>query len=392
MSQPIRTRTRNGKRRVGQSSRLNLRMRDQTKLNRISRGNRLKLKSIRTIEQSAHEYDVPEFDYDQLENIRLQALSSADNKICYDQKSVWTLQQLDNAEAINGDLDPAQAILTWCMTVLAHSPLAKAMIEETKEEDWQIGFADLDGHDFHLDVPDQTAFLSNHNLEAPAIARSSYFMNATLVGFMRALRDIAQEKRHGGFEELHDPEDVMLLERIRTADLDVISTMVAWDLRENGFPEIWRYLLASESGDIAMAFSAAYDAHPFSCVKGSAPVAAFCLWFDNKDRVNACDRETLDYLDNVIMNTPYDENPFGDRNPTEIGIEILSCLPDKTAYLKGWGGEILCDPHYAGLHDEINQSHLLQIISDINVTYVGGIAFRDAGLAEKLFPSSDSIH
>jgi hypothetical protein len=64
-------------------------------------------------------------------------------------------------------------------------------------------------------------------------------------------------------------------------------------------------------------------------------------------------------------------------------------MPDKTAYLRGMGHEILTSPNYAGLHDEINQSHFMQVMYDMKVTYMHGIPFRDKTLAGKIFPGGE---
>jgi hypothetical protein len=50
------------------------------------------------------------------------------------------------------------------------------------------------------------------------------------------LRDIWQEKRHGGFDEKYRTEFVLTMERIRSADCDVLSILVAWELRSGAYP------------------------------------------------------------------------------------------------------------------------------------------------------------
>ena len=103
-----------------------------------------------------------------------------------------------------------------------------------------------------------------------------------------------------------------------------------------------------------------------------------------------CDHNTLEYIDMVMFESE-EQNPFGDKYPERLDVEILSCLPDKTAYLQGQGHNILRDPRYSGLSDPINQTHLFHIMRDLETIVVGGVAFRDADLAAKMFPDEENI-
>jgi len=69
-----------------------------------------------------------------------------------------------------------------------------------------------------------------------------------------------------------------------------------------------------------------------------------------------------------------------------MNVEILSCLPDKTAYLQGLGTEVLSDPVYSSVDNVINQTHLFHIMYDLQAVVVEDVAFRDADLARKIFP------
>ncbi len=282
-------------------------------------------------------------------------------------------------------LGEKEDILSWAAALLSKSPSARRMLEEAKNQDWRIGLEDLQGPDFHLDVPEKLLVLANHGLSDPALARSPYFTNMMLISLIRALRDVWQEKRYGAFDEDYAPEAVLTLERVRAADLDVISVLVAWEFRSEGYADLWRHLLGSDDGDLAMRFSTYLEREPSSQFTHKALQQTFTQWFKSAARVDACDHETLDYLDSVIENS-YEANPFGRKRLTAIALERLSCLPDKTAYLQGFGNTILSDPLYAGMNDEINQSHLMHILYDLRVTYVQSVPFRDANLADKIFP------
>ncbi len=290
-------------------------------------------------------------------------------------------------EADDCDIFDYEDILSWCVNSLDESPTGKIMLHEAIDKDWMLSLDDLGGSDYCVDVDMKTLTLDNNALVPSSLGRSVYFRNVTLITLIKALRDIWQEKRYGGFDDTYSPEHVMMMERIRAADLDVISIMVAWELRTEEHTDIWRHMIGSDVGDMAMTFSAYLERDPTAAFNGQALRAAFKQWFRGDDRINACDRDTLDYLDDVLMSCGAEN--FGTKKPSKMNIEMLSCLPDKTAYLQGQGGEILGDPLYASIDNEINQSHLMHIMYDMQAVIVEDVPFRDAALAAKIFPVED---
>ena len=276
-------------------------------------------------------------------------------------------------------------VLSWCVAVLEHSPSARLMLKEAVEKGWQITLEDLNGSDYCLDVEHKILILDNNALVPSALGRSAYFRNITLVTMIKALRDIWQEKRYGGFDESYTPDYVLLMDRVRAADLDVMALLVTWELRSEEYPEIWRHMIGSEIGDMAMTFSGYLERDPSAQFNGRALIAAFKQWFRDETRVNACDHDTLEYLDEVLATSDM-INPFGQNRPNKMDIEMLSCLPDKTAYLRGQGAEILSDPIYTSVDDVINQTHLFHIMHDLEAVVVEDVPFRDPDLARKIFP------
>ncbi len=276
-------------------------------------------------------------------------------------------------------------IFGWCASMLECSPTARLMLKEASQNDWKITTEDLNGSDYCIDVEKKLLILDNNALVPTALARSGYFRNLALLTMIKALRDVWQEKRYGGFDELYAPEHIMLMERVRAADLDVLSITVAWELRSEEYGDLWRHVIGSEVGDIAMTFSGHLERDPSAQFNGQGLVAAFKQWFRDEDRLNTCDRDTLDYMDEVLFehNTA---NPFGQKKPSKMAVEMLSCLPDKTAYLQGQGMEILNNPLYASVDNEINQTHLFHIMHDLKATIVEDVPFRSAELARKMFP------
>jgi len=299
------------------------------------------------------------------------------------------LEVLQNVETPNYEL-----ILAACAMIISESPTARAMIEEAADDGWSLGCDALQNNDFILDLESKTIMIDHNGMRPNALAYSEYFQNAMMVSLTRGLRDVYQEKRHAAFDEDYGPQDVLLLERTRAADRDVVAILCAWELRSECHSEIWRHIIGSPEGDVAMAFSNYLDRDPSSLFSGKAMAAAFRQWFADLARSNAVDHETLEYLDGVL---DYAEaaNPFGNKHLSAGKIEQLSCMPDKKAYLQSIGTEILSSPQYAGLFDPINQSHLFHIVHDMNVVVVSDVPFQDAGLANKIFPdfyASETCH
>jgi len=277
-------------------------------------------------------------------------------------------------------------ILSWAISILSLSPTARRLVKESSSSGWSLSLENLNGPDFHLDVPEKKIILDNGDLSETAFARSNYFSSILIISLIRALRDVWQEKRNGAFDEDFTPEAILTLERVRAADLDVVAVMIAWELRCEGYNNLWRHILGSDDSDLAMRFSGYLERDPSSTFTHKALAATFTQWFRSEERVSSCDHETLDYMDGILATSEM-QNPFGKSNASKIDIERLSCLPDKTAYLQHDASLILSDPLYAGMNDEISQSHLMHILYDVNVTVVQNVPFRNFDLAERIFPN-----
>lgn len=308
------------------------------------------------------------------------------------QQKQWLLSDLsdndvdpDYFNARCCDIHDYADVLGWCISVLQASPSARLMLREALDQGWRIGLDDLCGGSYCIDVAEKLLLIDNNALVPSALGRSGYFRNVTIVTLVKALRDIWQEKRHGGFDVHYGPEHIMTLERVRAADCDVMAVLVGWELRSEAYADLWRHLIGSDIGDMAMMYSGHLERDPASAFNGRAAAAAFRQWFRDEARVNACDHDTLEYLDDVLAESVAG-NPFGRKKPSRIAVEALSCQPDKSAYLRGLGGDILGDPLYCGMNDPINQSHLFHILYDLEAVIVENVPFRDAELARKIFP------
>lgn len=277
-------------------------------------------------------------------------------------------------------------ILIWAISALKNSPIARQILKEATDKNWCVTLEDREGGDYCMNVEQRLLILDNGGMSANALARSEYFLNRLLITMSKALRDTWQEKRYGGFDEDYGPEDVILMERVRAADLDIVSVLIAWELRTGDYEGCWCHLAGSETGDLAMAFSSYLERQPAAALDlRQALLAAFKQWFNETSRIDACDHDTLEYLDEVLSASEL-VNPFGNKRPGKMNIEMLSSLPGGAAYLQGQGTEILKASTFIAMSNDINSAHLAHIVKDIETITIDSISFRDPDLARKFFP------
>lgn len=300
--------------------------------------------------------------------------------------SIKNLLKIDAQPVKNNHTeDLYNVFLAQTLNIISLSPVGNALVQEAAETGWHIEFDDLGSEHYLLDIENKTIVLEHHGFKAEGLIRSNYFANMVLTSLVKALRDVWHEKRHGGFDHLFAPEGILMLERVRNADCDIISVFVAWELRSEGYSDLWRHTIGSPLGDLAVGYSYHLERDPASQFNGKALKSAFIHWYQSEERIRACDHQTLEYMDDLLASAEM-PNPFGEKVPTHIAIELLSCMPDKTAYLQGFGREILIDPLYSGLSDAVNQAHLMHILHDLEAVIVNNVPFRSAELAARIFP------
>lgn len=279
-------------------------------------------------------------------------------------------------------------ILFWAGSVVSHSPLARQLWQDAEEKGWSIGLSDLGSDGFYIDVPSKIIWLDHFSLTPDMLGRSTYFRNVLLTTTIRALRDVWHENRVGAFEQRYNPETVLMMERVRAADSDTVTILSVWELRSAGFSDIWRHLLGSEEGDMAMVFTRVLERQPTALYDGLVLAQTFYQWFEDEDRVDGTDHDTLEALDDLLLSSRT-HNPFGQIRLQPHHIEALSKLPDGTSYLDGLGEAIMEDPFFAGLGDPVNQTHLFHLMYDLETFTVNNVPFRDRSLARKIFPDGE---
>ena len=283
--------------------------------------------------------------------------------------------------AFEGDLD----VLQWACGMAGESPTARILLKEAQAGGWTIRLDDLSHGGYAIDDKSHTILIDHYGFTAAALGRSAYFRNALLVSFVKALRQLWHERSGHVFESDYRPDAVLMLERARSADCETMAILVGWELRGAGHTDIWRSILGSEEGDMAMIFTRAIEKDPAGFYDGSVLTRTFCQWYGDEGRVAAADHATLERMDEMLE-AAEGAQLFGKSPMKAEMIEKISTLPCGRPYLKGMGMNICTDPYFVALNDPINESHLFQIVYDSKVVMVEGVPFRDRRLARLIFP------
>lgn len=300
----------------------------------------------------------------------------------------FDLKALTRGNGLNGEW---QSLFADLLGELQDSPLAAALIRRAVKKGWAIGVAPGDarlGDYFYcLDIEDKTIWLDHGGFSAQAIRRTPHCREALSGSLIRALRDIGHDTRLGAYQQAMRPDAVMMMERARCADIETVCVLAAWELRGAGHAGLWRHLLGSEDGDIALTFGYMIEKNPKSLYDGKALAETFLRWYVDPMRLNSCDHDTLEILDHLVDERD-PEDGWGKLSFTAEDARDISILPDGLAYLKDEARILVSAPEYQTVPDAINEAHLFQIAHDLSACRVAGVPFRTAALARKMFPAN----
>lgn len=284
--------------------------------------------------------------------------------------------------AFESDLD----VLQWACALAAESPTARVLLKEAQEEGWTVRLEDLGHEGYAIDEEAHAVLIDHYGFTAGALGRSAFFRNALLVAFVKALRQLWHERQAYGFDTTHRPDAILLLERARAADCETIAILAGWELRASGHSDIWRSIIGSEEGDMAMIFTRAIEKDPAGFYDGSVLTRTFCQWYGEEGRIAATDHATLERMDERLEKAE-GAQVFGAAPLRREDIERISELPGARPYLRGMGANICTDPYFSALNDPINETHLFQVVYESRVVMVEGVPFRDRKLASLIFPA-----
>ncbi len=253
---------------------------------------------------------------------------------------------------------------------------------------WDVVYDDLDHMPYDMDWNNRRIILNNYGLRPESALQSYYFKPQIELAYAESLRMARSvEILIDCLADFH-PETILLIGRICVADACIHKILYAWQERLNQNPTPWKHILCGEDSDVALAFINGLEKLLASgcsekIATQKAMAIAFNTWFACADKKRNCDHDTLNLIDDMVPRRT-------DMALSRLSLEAktLSSLTfitgEKISYLDGpHQKDILKNRYYAQCDDVINQTHLTQILNDMDTITVGQIAFRDIDLAKR---------
>ena len=269
--------------------------------------------------------------------------------------------------------------LKWLCSVLAQSPTLSALMQDIDIEEWAFSVSRGATNSYKIDVEEDVVIL-------PSLMKKIQSRHNLVLNTIRALRDIWYEDNHFDLYESLNPEEWLKWEKIRSADIESFTVLVSWELRIAGERDLWRTLMASEIGDMAMIFQAIDESQAGLESHITPLLHAFRQWYMVSSRVNDTDSATLAAIDETITHNTLAE-PFGHERLEATDVQDRICLPSGDQYLLDVEN-MLSNPDFCAIPDEINQTHFFHIMTDLETVQVSGVRFRDKALAALIFPQN----
>lgn len=299
--------------------------------------------------------------------------------------------ELSDVDDLKKNFEDYNDVAYWAAALINQSPTGALLLKNAVFYDWAVAFEDIEETGWALNTDQYIASLNKAQIHLESLSRSPFFMNTIVCDLIRALRDIWLEEKNEIDYADHHPETLLKIERLRAADIESLTLQVAWELRSAGYTTLWRHILGSNTGDMAMLFSRYLEKDPASLFDGSALLIAFKQWYMDEDRVNTVDRVALEMCDDILLASNEQKNVFALQPVDQELLADYFSLPEGRVYIAAALQEIMKSPHYASMHDSINETHLYHILRDMEVCYVGDVPFRDQSLADKIFPDYTKI-
>lgn len=251
---------------------------------------------------------------------------------------------------------------------------------------WSIDFADLNNADYDLDIENSILTIHNFGLSVDRLLSSHYFRPQILLALTEGLRMTRHVEWLDGALAQYHPEKILLIGRICVADTCAHKIKYAWDAKIDDDDTMWKYLLCSEQSDMAVVFIKTLEKLLSSGIEEEdamrqSMAASFNQWFASDDRVNDCDHDTLNMIDDMIASG----QQFQSKKLQKNAIACLTIMGgERNSYIDiHLQNDIVKNPYYAAINDDVNQLHFMQCVTDMNKIHVGGIAFHDAALASR---------
>lgn len=270
------------------------------------------------------------------------------------------------------------------------SQSASRLLDMAAMHEYRLSLSFVEHGGYELDIEAKQLIIDNFGLSLEMLVSSEYYKNQLIINLLRGLRDIWHQSRISDIYEFLNPENIIKIERFRAADIEAITTHILWQLRNEGYGELWRSLLTDEDGDIALSYMNLAEDQADHMGQAAALQKAFRQWFTDPARSDACDHDALEIMDGMGLEKGF-IRAFGKHVLNAEQLVGLMILPNGLRYLEDLKDQMLTDPFYSGFNDVINQAHLLHIMQDCSGYEQAGVRFQDSSLAAMIFPKRDSL-
>jgi hypothetical protein len=294
------------------------------------------------------------------------------------------LSEIETLPAIAAKFMTEGDCYRWALSLLSQSSLARDLIFDAQSQGLSLSI-DRDLKSPHYREDQNTLYLP---LQAPSLT----VFNRTALAQIEFLQALIIGLRHVWQSDtgvhLTDPSlsksAQFLKQRILKADQDILLLAIASELRAENYFDLWRHCIGGDLYDLTMALQDHLDREPDApMVTHLAPLVE--EWFFEDTRLSECDFETLEMFEDQIE-SERGLAPWGSRALTRNDVYALTSLADGQSYLGELAEDILHDPIYSRTPDFSTELYIEQIEDDLSLINSGPLRFRDAELAEKLFP------
>jgi hypothetical protein len=296
------------------------------------------------------------------------------------------VQQQENGDAHADDILAAtpfasdEDALIWGLSILCQSSLGRAIAFDARFEDWSLEVDDIEDGCPIIDSQLRILILPRGTPSIAALSRSYHDRLAFLTNLARGVRMIWQDMNGVRVRNDLTADDQIFFERLRRADMDVVTLRIMWDLRDMGFGALWRNLIAGNLGDVVMAAGHFWEDEPFP----NGVAQAFLTWMGCDHLLAECDNRTLDDMDARLQRSVNDV--CGLAMLTGDDVLAISRLPEGESYLAAMARTLCYSTEFRHIPDPVNEAHLRQILEECSEIMSPSLVFRDSELERKIFP------
>jgi hypothetical protein len=297
------------------------------------------------------------------------------------QQDHYNLQNISADKALSTTaFSSDEDALIWGLSILCQSPLGRAMAFDARFDDWALEVDDIEDNQPIIDAQLRILILPRGTPSVALLSKSHHDRLQFLTALARGLRLVWQAMN--AIQARHDltADDQIFLERLRAADVDVITLRMMWDLREDGYTALWRHAIAGPIGDVALSASHFWEDEPFP----SGMAQSFLAWMSCEQLLADRDNRTLDAMDARLQKSVSDV--CGLAMLTGDDILALSRYPEGGSYLASLARTLCYTTELRHIPDPVNEAHLRQILEECSEIMTPSLIFRDSELERKIFP------